>query len=134
MSTTSTAASATVSCGKGLFNAGCGAALNTVGQDWGTLLSSIVVALISLGGQLLAFVLLRFRLSRIYRPKSYLVAERERVPAPAHGVWQWIIPLFRTPNQIFIEKCGLDAYFFLRFLRMLLKIFIPLSVVILPIL
>lgn len=68
------------------------------------------------------------------RPRSYLVAERERVPAPPKGVWQWTVPLFRTPNQTFIEKCGLDAYFFLRFLRMLLKIFIPLSVVILPIL
>ena len=44
------------------------------------------------------------------------------------------MPLFRTPNQTFIEKCGLDAYFFLRFLRMLLKIFVPLSLVILPIL
>ncbi|CAD0086069.1 unnamed protein product [Aureobasidium mustum] len=96
MSTTTTAASASASCGKGLFNAGCGAALNTVGQDW--------------------------------------VAERERVPAPPQGLWQWTVPLFRTPNQTFIEKCGLDAYFFLRFLRMLLKIFIPLSVVILPIL
>ncbi|CAD0082176.1 unnamed protein product [Aureobasidium vineae] len=134
MSQTSTTASPTTSCGSGLFNAGCGAALNSYGQDWGTLLSSIVVALASLGGQLLAFVLFRFRLSRIYRPKSYLVAERERVPAPPKGVWQWIVPLFRTPNQTFIEKCGLDAYFFLRFLRMLLKIFIPLSLVILPIL
>ncbi|KAG2167160.1 hypothetical protein VTO58DRAFT_101270 [Aureobasidium pullulans] len=132
--TTSAASSATTSCGGGLFNAGCGAALSDVGQDWGTLLSSIVVALVSLGAQLLGFVLLRLRLSRIYRPRSYLVAERERVPAPPKGVWQWTIPLFVTPNQTFIEKCGLDAYFFLRFLRMLLKIFVPLSVVILPIL
>lgn len=68
------------------------------------------------------------------RPRSYLVAERERVPPPPPGVYQWTVPLFRTPNQTFIEKCGLDAYFFLRFLRMLLKIFIPLSLVILPIL
>ncbi|KEQ77517.1 DUF221-domain-containing protein [Aureobasidium namibiae CBS 147.97] len=133
-STTSAAASSTTSCGSGFFNAGCGAALNSSGQDWGTLLSSIVVALASLGGQLLAFLLFRFRLSRIYRPRSYLVAERERVPAPPKGVWQWTVPLFRTPNQTFIEKCGLDAYFFLRFLRMLLKIFVPLSLVILPIL
>ncbi|KAI5208824.1 hypothetical protein AUEXF2481DRAFT_6520 [Aureobasidium subglaciale EXF-2481] len=132
--TTSAAASASTTCGGGLFNGGCGAALNDVGQDWGTVLSSIVVALVSLGAQLLGFVLLRLRLSRIYRPRSYLVAERERVPAPPKGVWQWTVPLFTTPNQTFIEKCGLDAYFFLRFLRMLLKIFIPLSAVILPIL
>lgn len=33
-----------------------------------------------------------------------------------------------------IQKCGLDAYFFLRFLRTLLKIFLPAAILILPIL
>ena len=42
--------------------------------------------------------------------------------------------MFRTSNSDFIQKCGLDAYFFLRYLRTLLKIFIPLAVIILPIL
>ena len=42
--------------------------------------------------------------------------------------------MFRTSNSDFIQKCGLDAYFFLRYLRLLLKIFIPLAMVILPIL
>ncbi len=43
-------------------------------------------------------------------------------------------PVFRTSNSDFIEKCGLDAYFFLRYLRTLLKIFIPVALIILPIL
>lgn len=42
--------------------------------------------------------------------------------------------MFRTSSTEFIQKCGLDAYFFLRYLRMLLKIFLPLAVVILPVL
>ena len=42
--------------------------------------------------------------------------------------------MFRTSNSDFIQKCGLDAYFFLRYLRLLLKLFIPLAMVILPIL
>lgn len=42
--------------------------------------------------------------------------------------------VFRTSNAEFIRKCGLDAYFFLRYLRMLLKIFVPLGLLILPIL
>ena len=37
-------------------------------------------------------------------------------------------------NSDFIQKCGLDAYFFLRYLRTLLKIFIPMALVILPVL
>lgn len=42
--------------------------------------------------------------------------------------------MFRTSNSEFIQKCGLDAYFFLRYLRMLLKIFLPLGCLILPVL
>lgn len=45
-----------------------------------------------------------------------------------------MIPVFRTSNSDFIQKCGLDAYFFLRYLRTLLKIFVPLALVILPVL
>ena len=45
-----------------------------------------------------------------------------------------MLPIFRTSNSEFIQKCGLDAYFFLRYLRTLLKIFVPLAFVILPIL
>ena len=42
--------------------------------------------------------------------------------------------MLRTSNSDFIQKCGLDAYFFLRYLRTLLKIFVPLACLILPIL
>ena len=42
--------------------------------------------------------------------------------------------MLSTSNSEFIQKCGLDAYFFLRYLRMLLKIFVPAALVILPIL
>ena len=67
-------------------------------------------------------------------PRTYLVPEKERIKAPPKGLWQWVLPIFQTSNSDFIQKCGLDAYFFLRYLRTLLKIFIPLAVLILPIL
>lgn len=60
--------------------------------------------------------------------------KRERTKAPPKGLWQWILPVFQTSNSDFIQKCGLDAYFFLRYLRTLLKIFVPLALLILPIL
>ncbi|KAL8694289.1 MAG: hypothetical protein Q9218_001057 [Villophora microphyllina] len=62
------------------------------------------------------------------------IPERERTKAPPEGLWQWIVPVFKTSNSEFISKCGLDAYFFLRYLRTLLKIFVPLAFLILPIL
>lgn len=60
--------------------------------------------------------------------------ERQRVPQPPPGLTAWLGPVFKTPNLQFIQKCGLDAYFFLRYLRTLLKIFVPASLIALPIL
>ena len=56
------------------------------------------------------------------------------MPPPPRGIIAWLVPLFTTPNLAFIQKCGLDAYFFLRYLRMLLKIFVPIAAVVMPIL
>src|SRR6266498_408841 len=73
-------------------------------------------------------------LTFLSQPRTYLVPERERTKPSPPGFFTWIWPVFKTSNSEFIQKCGLDAYFFLRFLRMLLKIFIPLALLILPIL
>jgi hypothetical protein len=100
----------------------------------GALVAALAVSFGSLGAQSLLFTILRLRLTRIYRPKSYLVPERERVPPPPGGLIGWIYPLWTTTNLTLIQKCGLDAYFFLRYLRMLLKIFFPMAILILPIL
>ena len=80
------------------------------------------------------FLLISNKLERIYRPRTFLVPERERTRAPPKGLWQWIPAVFKTSNSEFIQKCGLDAYFFLRYLRTLLRIFIPCLLLILPIL
>ncbi|GAM87437.1 hypothetical protein ANO11243_054610 [Dothideomycetidae sp. 11243] len=118
----------------GFLGGNGGAALSDTNQSGATLKAAIISALISFGAQFAAFCLLRWRLTRIYRPKTFLVAERQRVPIPQSGPYQWILPLFTMPNSTVISKCGLDAYFFLRYLRMLLKIFVPMAAIILPIL
>nr|OQO26374.1 hypothetical protein B0A51_06936 [Rachicladosporium sp. CCFEE 5018] len=117
-----------------LLNGNSGAALQAENITWGALIGAIGISFASFGAQTFAFVLLRWRLSRIYRPRTYLVPERERVAPPPHGVIAWLKPIFATPSLQFIQKSGLDAYFFLRYLRMLLKIFVPLALLLLPIL
>jgi hypothetical protein len=112
-----------------------GAALQVnEGLTWGSLWAAMAGAFISFGVQLVVFQLLRWRLIRIYRPRTYLVPERERVSIPPHGIIGWIKPVFATPALQIIQKCGLDAYFFVRYLRMCLKVFTPMLVVIMPIL
>ncbi|QDS77332.1 hypothetical protein FKW77_005054 [Venturia effusa] len=118
------------------FNAsqGAGTALTKSGQSVSTFAASLGGGLAIFGGYMVGFWLLREKFSRIYRPKTFLVAEKDRVPPPPKGFFRWIAPVFSTPNNELISKCGLDAYFFLRYLRMLLKIFVPSAMFILPIL
>ncbi|KAK3071868.1 hypothetical protein LTR53_007859 [Teratosphaeriaceae sp. CCFEE 6253] len=115
------------------LNCGAGTALNNEGTTINAFIAAIAGSFTAFAVQVAIFLLLRLRLSRIYRPRSYLVPERERVPAPPRGVVAWLGPLFTTPNLAFIQKCGLDAYFFLRYLRMLLKFFLPVALIVLPI-
>lgn len=113
---------------------GSGHPTATNNQTIGAFLSSLGSGLALFGAEVALFYLLKLYLPRIYRPRTYLVPEKERVAPPPSGFWRWIIPIFTTKNSEFIHKCGLDAFFFLRYLRLLLKIFIPLALVILPIL
>ncbi|KAK2740225.1 hypothetical protein FQN55_008951 [Onygenales sp. PD_40] len=116
------------------LDAQSGTGQKTAGMSITTFMASLATAIIIFAVEFFLFVLLKAKLTRIYQPRTYLVPERERTdPSPA-GFFQWITPVFRTSNSEFIQKCGLDAYFFLRYLRMLLKIFLPLSLVIIPVL
>ncbi|QIW96164.1 hypothetical protein AMS68_001682 [Peltaster fructicola] len=111
-----------------------GASAGSENATAGTLLASIGYSFAAFALQTAIFIILRDRLTRIYRPKSYLVPERQRMALPPTGLIEWIKPVFTTSNMTLIQRCGLDAYFFLRYLRMLLKIFVPAGCIILPIL
>ncbi|KAL9106110.1 MAG: hypothetical protein Q9227_008810 [Pyrenula ochraceoflavens] len=113
-------------------------ASNQIGQKQGQSASafaaSLVTSIVIFAIEAILFILIKDRFTRIYQPRTYLVPEKERTKAASAGWWKWIIPVLKTSNSEFIQKCGLDAYFFLRYLRTLLKIFVPLACVILPIL
>ncbi|KAE8393186.1 hypothetical protein BDV23DRAFT_180791 [Aspergillus alliaceus] len=119
--------------GKALERAG-GTGHKSEGILINTFLASLATAVVIFAVQVLLFLLLKSKLTRIYQPRTYLVPDRERTEPSPPGLFRWIIPVFRTSSAEFIQKCGLDAYFFLRYLRMLLKIFVPLGCIILPVL
>ncbi|ETI21294.1 hypothetical protein G647_07640 [Cladophialophora carrionii CBS 160.54] len=104
------------------------------GQSAGQFAASLVTAITVFAIQVVIFLLIKDRFARIYQPRTYLVPERERTKPSPPGWWKWIKPVVSTSNSDFVQKCGLDAYFFLRYLRTLLKIFVPAALVILPIL
>ncbi|KAI4870053.1 DUF221-domain-containing protein [Hypoxylon rubiginosum] len=96
--------------------------------------TALNVSLIVFGVQTGLFLVLRNKLSRIFKPKTYLVPERERTEPPPGSPWGLVSTLLRFRDREIIKKCGLDAYFFLRYLQTLLVIFVPMAVVIIPIL
>ena len=104
------------------------------GLTAGQFAASFVAAIVAFSVQGLIFLLIKDRFARIYQPRTYLVAERERTKPTPPGWFKWIKPVLNTSNSEFVQKCGLDAYFFLRYLRTLLKIFVPAALIILPIL
>ena len=68
------------------------------------------------------------------KPKTYLVPERERTNPPPSNHLALAYKLMSFKDREIIKKCGLDAYFFLRYLQTLLIIFIPIAMVVIPIL
>ncbi|KAJ2902600.1 uncharacterized protein MKZ38_000361 [Zalerion maritima] len=97
-------------------------------------LSALTGAIVIFAVQVAIFLLLRNKLARIFKPKTYLVPERERTDSPPVSPWGMINRLLKFKDREIINKCGLDAYFFLRYLQTLLLIFIPVSCLIVPIL
>ncbi|KAI9645251.1 hypothetical protein NHQ30_005986 [Ciborinia camelliae] len=98
------------------------------------LLTAMASSSIIFGVQMIAFMLLKNKLARIFKPKTYLVPEKERTEPPPRSPWGWLFTIFQFRDREVINKCGLDAYFFLRYLQTLLVIFIPMAIVIIPIL
>lgn len=84
--------------------------------------------------QILIFIILKNKLVRIFQPKTYLVPDRQRTKPPPRSPFGWLISIFKFKDGEIINKCGLDAYFFLRYLQTLLIIFVPMACIILPIL
>lgn len=122
----------------GIFGNGTSANDGTAQMSKGISLQAFVTALstslVVFGVQMGLFLLLRTKLARIFKPKTYLVPERERTDPPPDSPWGLVHALLRFRDREIIKKCGLDSYFFLRYLQTLLVIFIPMALVIIPIL
>ena len=75
------------------------------------------------------FCYLRPRNSRVYAPRAKH-ADSKHAPLPLdRKPWSWFNAIKDVGEQDLVEKIGLDAVVFLRFLRMLRNIFIVLTIV-----
>ncbi|KAF8532450.1 hypothetical protein JB92DRAFT_2688545 [Gautieria morchelliformis] len=81
------------------------------------------------GAELLAFTLLRKQFKSIYEPRSFLTPPNKRVSPLPTGLLAWPLAVWRADPLVVREQNGLDAYMFLRFLRMMVKILFPIWLV-----
>lgn len=94
----------------------------TTATSTNTSTQQVVTALVSngtiFGVFVIAFLILRIKLKRIYEPKSsFNLINEEKKPEPLpRGVWQWLKPLLKKSDNFVIQQAGLDGYFFLRYL------------------
>ncbi|KIJ36932.1 hypothetical protein M422DRAFT_211854 [Sphaerobolus stellatus SS14] len=91
--------------------------------------SSFVTALVFnlavFGAELLAFSLLRKYFKTIYEPRTFLTPEGKRVKPLSQTIWDWPRDVFLADSDLIRQQNGLDAYMFVRFLRMMVKILLP---------
>ncbi|KAG0357759.1 hypothetical protein BC939DRAFT_439410 [Gamsiella multidivaricata] len=85
-------------------------------------------------GVFVAFCIVRHWSKKIYQPRTYLVTKDIRSPELPPGIFSWITASFKVKDTELLEKVGLDAYMFLRFLRMSAMFFGGCCVLSMPIL
>lgn len=85
-----------------------------------TLIPTFVIALV----YLTIFLILRRSQRRYYAPRTYLgsLRESERTPALPTGLLNWVGTFWKIPDVYALQHQSLDAYLFLRFLRILIAI------------
>ncbi|KAF5351925.1 hypothetical protein D9756_007456 [Leucocoprinus leucothites] len=87
-------------------------------------LTALVVNGALLGAEVGAFLILKQRLWRIYGPRTVLPPPDKRAPHFPAGMVNWLPALIRYPTEDIIHNNGLDAYMFLRYLKLLMRIFL----------
>ncbi|AQZ13020.1 SPO75 (YLL005C) [Zygosaccharomyces parabailii] len=122
-----------------------GSAHEHAGVSVQTFLSSMLASAVYFGLQVIIFTFLRNGLKYVYQARTILHPEKmkkeekcefktRRVGNILKSIFGWIYLVFSSPIDDYQSIAGLDAYYFARFLSMLIFLFFCLSAINLPIL
>jgi hypothetical protein len=121
----------------GTINGAAGSAQGRQGTTITTFVISLAAGFVLFAVQFGTFLVIRNYLwaKRIYQPRSFLVPVKQRIKPPYNNPFKWLFSVFKIKEDPeVLEKAGMDAYFFLRYLSMCLRIFTPMAIIIMPIL
>ncbi|KAK6454997.1 uncharacterized protein RJT20DRAFT_97774 [Scheffersomyces xylosifermentans] len=100
-----------------------GYAHSTSGIEFSFLFKTVFTSLCLCTIQLTFFCFFRSIFKYIYQPRCYCVPVKERMEPLPRGFLSWIAPIMQTSIYFYLSM-GLDAYFFIRFISILLLYFI----------
>ncbi|KAJ1304283.1 hypothetical protein OPQ81_005443 [Rhizoctonia solani] len=104
---------------------------NNTSRTFGTaFVTNIALLAIQVGG----FVALKKKFYRIYSPRTSLPPPGKRAVELPSGPWKWLPAVIFAPAEDIIRKNGLDAYLFIRFLKLMIWIFAAFTLISWPIL
>ncbi|KAG4424662.1 hypothetical protein IFR04_002195 [Cadophora malorum] len=100
------------------------------------LIATLAPTALVAGVYFLVFLILRRSQRRFYAPRTYLgtLREQERSAALPTGLFNWIGPFWKIPDTYALQHQSLDAYLFLRFLRMTVVIMFVGACITMPVL
>lgn len=124
---------------------------NSEGTSLPAFLASLSVNISMFTIQVVSFFILRNFLHRVYQPRSVdsifliflfslheqvikVLPKDKKVKSPPKSLLKLFQKLYQISPEYIIKKSGLDAYFFLRFLRMCIILFLISILIIWPIL
>ncbi|KAI0062426.1 DUF221-domain-containing protein [Artomyces pyxidatus] len=89
--------------------------------------SQVVLMLAVSAVTIIAFNVLRPKNKIVYEPKVKYHVGNKKPPRISSGILGWVSPLLHTKEPELVDKIGLDAATFLRFLRMMRWIFLAVA-------
>lgn len=83
------------------------------------LVSTLVPVAVVAGVYFAIFLILRRTQKRYYAPRSYIgsLRESERTPALPSGLFNWLGSFWKIPDSLALQTQSLDAFLYLRFIR-----------------
>lgn len=90
-----------------------------------TFVTALVLNAAVAGIEIILFTVLRPRFRAIYEPRTFVPDEKKRVQPFTQSALGWPAALWRLDYQDIKRTNGMDAYFFVRFLRMMVIFFLP---------
>ncbi|KAF8137373.1 hypothetical protein EV363DRAFT_1156392 [Boletus edulis] len=91
--------------------------------------TALIFNAIVFGIEIAAFTLLRPYFKGVYEPRTITLVEDERVAPLKTGFFTWPIALYKANYQDIQRINGPDAYFFVRFLRVMIRVLLPIWII-----